>query len=69
MFTTSLTNLFSRLNEWNEMKEKLKDGNIDEIQYDNWRYNYPTRFVEIKPSQELSDMLVAEYNKNHKKKK
>lgn len=51
------------------MKEKLKDGKIDEIQYDNWRYNYPTRFVKIKPSQELSDMLVAEYNKNHKKKK
>lgn len=63
------TNLFTRLNEWNEMKEKLKDGKIDEIQYDNWRYNYPTRFVEIKPSQEISDMLVAEYNKNHKKKK
>ena len=56
------TKLFSRLNEWNEMKEKLKEGRIDEIQYDNWRYNYPTRFVEIKPSADIDALLQDAFN-------
>ena len=55
--------IFSRLNEWNEMKEKLKDGRIDETQYDSWRYNYPTRFVEIKPDNEIDKLLQDEFNK------
>ena len=35
------TGLYGCLNEWNETKEKLKNGEITEGQYDNWRYNYP----------------------------
>ena len=35
------TGLYGCLNEWNEIKEKLKSGEITEGQYDNWRYNYP----------------------------
>lgn len=35
------TGLYGCLNEWNEIKEKLKNGEITEGQYDNWRYNYP----------------------------
>lgn len=35
------TGLYSYLNEWNEIKEKLKNGEITEGQYDEWRYNYP----------------------------
>lgn len=35
------TGLYGCLNEWNEIKEKLKNGEITEGQYDKWRYNYP----------------------------
>ncbi len=35
------TGLYGCLNEWNEIKEKLKNGEITEGQYDEWRYNYP----------------------------
>ena len=35
------TGLYGCLNEWNEIKEKLKNGEITEGQYDDWRYNYP----------------------------
>lgn len=35
------TGLYGCLNEWNEIKEKLKSGEITEGQYDDWRYNYP----------------------------
>lgn len=35
------TCLYGCLNEWNEIKEKLKNGEITEGQYDKWRYNYP----------------------------
>ena len=59
----SFAKLFSHLNEWNEMKEKLKSGKISESQYDNWRYNYPTRFVEIKPDSEIDKLLQDEFNK------
>lgn len=35
------TGLYGCLNEWNEIKEKLKSSEITEGQYDKWRYNYP----------------------------
>ena len=40
------TGLFGCLNEWNEIKEKLKSGEITEGQYDDWRYNYPEDLAE-----------------------
>lgn len=40
------TGLYGCLNEWNEIKEKLKNGEITEDQYDEWRYNYPEDLAE-----------------------
>lgn len=28
-------------NEWNEIKDKVKSGEMTQGQYDDWRYNYP----------------------------
>ena len=52
------TNLYSTLNDWNEMKEKLKQGEITEAQYDYWRYNYPVNLIKVTPSQEVSDQIT-----------
>lgn len=35
------TGLYSCLNEWNEIKDKVKSGEMTQGQYDDWRYNYP----------------------------
>ena len=35
------TGLYGCLNEWNEIKDKVKSGEMTQGQYDDWRYNYP----------------------------
>lgn len=33
--------------EWHNMKEKLEKGEITRVEYDMWRYNYPTSQAKI----------------------
>lgn len=54
--------LLKMLYAWKEQADKLSSGEIDQEEYDNWRYHYPQfdttqRWAKV-PSQELSDALV-----------
>ena len=48
---------------WGAIAAKLKAGEITKEEYDRWRYYYPkydhTQLWAKVPSQELSDMIVA----------
>ncbi|MBQ3432156.1 MAG: helix-turn-helix transcriptional regulator [Clostridia bacterium] len=33
--------IHSFLKQWNKKKSELNDGTITQLEYDNWRYNYP----------------------------
>lgn len=57
---------------WYEMEAKRKAGEISQDEYDRWRYRYPQydtsgQWKKVVPSQELSDLLVAEMRKNRDK--
>ena len=57
--------LHSMLAAWGEVAAKLKAGEITKEEYDRWRYRYPEldtsgQWHKITPSQELSDMLLAD---------
>ena len=50
---------------WYEMEAKRKTGEITQEEYDRWRYRYPEldtsgQWHKITPSQELSDLLLAD---------
>jgi transcriptional regulator with XRE-family HTH domain len=52
---------------WQQQSDKFANGEISKEEYDEWRYKYPEldtyqRWAKV-PSQELSDMLVAELRK------
>ena len=53
------------LTAWGEVAAKLKAGEITKEEYDRWRYHYPEfdttgQWHKITPSQELSDLLLAD---------
>lgn len=50
---------------WGKVAAKLKAGEITQEEYDRWRYRYPEfdtsgQWHKITPSQELSDLLLAD---------
>lgn len=55
---------------WREPASKLETGEITKEEYDRWRYRYQefgtTQIWAKVPSQELSDMLVADLKKRTK---
>ena len=60
------------LRAWMEQADKLKNGEISKEEYDEWRYQYPAldtsgHYAKV-PSQELSDLLIKELDKDSKKK-
>ncbi|MDR2546360.1 MAG: helix-turn-helix domain-containing protein [Lachnospiraceae bacterium] len=65
---TTYLSMFDIFHAWSEMAEKLKSGEITKTEYDQWRYRYPEldatgQWVKI-PSEELSDAIVKELNKD-----
>ena len=57
--------LHRMLSAWGEVAAKLKAGEITKEEYDRWRYRYPEldtsgQWHKITPSQELSDLLLAD---------
>lgn len=55
---------------WQQQAAKLENGDISKDEYDEWRYRYPEldtyqHWAKI-PSQEVSDMLMAELKKLEK---
>ena len=57
--------LHRMLSAWGEVVAKLKAGEITKEEYDRWRYRYPEldtsgQWHKITPSQELSDLLLAD---------
>ena len=61
--------LFELFHAWQQMAAKLEAGEINQEEYDNWRYNYPeldTSEIRAKvPSQELSDELIKVLKKEN----
>ena len=60
-----ITELHRMLAAWGEVASKLKAGEITKEEYDRWRYHYPEfdttgQWHKITPSQELSDLLLAD---------
>ena len=60
------------LRAWMEQSDKLENGEISKEEYDEWRYQYPAldtsgHYAKV-PSQELSDLLIKELDKESKKK-
>lgn len=55
------TTLWTFLDDWYAMKDKLAHGRITREEYDAWRYNFSLKSSSVihasVPSQELSDML------------
>ena len=54
--------LWTFLEDWCSMKDKLAHGRITKEEYDDWRYNFSLKSssvlsVPVFPSQELSDMM------------
>ena len=52
--------LFELFNLWNKEADKLKNGEIIQEEYDQWRYNYPQGDSSYKrvPSKDFSDVMV-----------
>ena len=62
------TRLHEMLCSWRQAAAMLKAGEITQEDYDRWRYCYPEfdtmqHWAKV-PSQELSDMLAEEFNKD-----
>lgn len=70
---STFTSMFDMFRAWQQEAAKLDHGEITKEEYDQWRYNYPkfdtSQHWAHLPSQELSDMLVEEFEKESKKKK
>lgn len=65
---TTYLSMFEMFSAWQKETEKLRNGEITKIEYDQWRYRYPEldttgEWVKI-PSKELSDALVEELRKD-----
>ena len=57
--------LHEMLRAWRQVAALLKAGEITQDEYDRWRYRYPEfdtsgQWHKITPSQELSDLLLAD---------
>lgn len=70
---STFTSMFDMFRTWQQEAAKLERGEITKEEYDQWRYNYPKfdtsqHWVHL-PSQELSDILVQEFEKKNKQKK
>ncbi len=64
---TSIEKIFRA---WQQQAAKLENGEISKEEYDEWRYRYPEldtyqHWAKV-PSQEISDMLMAELKKLEK---
>lgn len=55
---TSYLNMFEMFNSWQKEFNKLKSGEINKDEYDDWRYNYPR--IEAERTRERLDDLRAE---------
>lgn len=55
---TSYLNMFDMFNSWQKEFNKLKSGEINKDEYDDWRYNYPR--IEAERTRERLDDLRAE---------
>ncbi len=69
--STAFSSMFDMFSAWEEEATKLRKGEITKEEYDQWRYNYPKfdtsdKWHKIIPSQELSDMLVNDFEKSKK---
>lgn len=60
--------MISKFRAWEEQAAKLAADEISKEEYDRWRYRYPkfdtTRRWAMIASQELSDYLVDQFNKD-----
>ena len=61
--------LHKMLCSWRQAAAMLKTGEITQEEYDRWRYYYPEydtsgQWHKITPSQELSDLLLADLKKH-----
>ena len=61
--------LHEMLYAWRQAAAMLDSGEISREEYDRWRYFYPEfdttgRWAKA-PSQEFSDMLIEEFQKQH----
>ena len=59
--------LHEMLCSWQQAAAMLEAGEITQEDYDRWRYHYPEfdtsgYWHKVTPSQELSDMLVEDFN-------
>ena len=64
--------LHRMLAAWGAVAAKLKAGEITQEEYDRWRYYYPKydtsgQWHKITPSQELSDLLLADLKEHTEK--
>ena len=62
---TNYITMLEMFTAWQEQSEKFKNGEITKEEYDRWRYRYPEldtsgQWHKITPSQELSDLLLAD---------
>ena len=62
--------LHRMLSAWGALAAKLKAGEITKEEYDRWRYSYPKydtsgQWHKITPSQELSDLLLADLKEHN----
>ena len=55
--------LFELFNLWNKEADKLKNDEITQDEYNQWRYNYPHGVSSYKrvPSKEFSDAMVKSF--------
>lgn len=65
--------MFDMFHTWQQEAAKLERNEITKEEFDQWRYNSPKfdtsqHWVHLL-SQELSDMLVEDYEKESKRKK
>ena len=62
------SSLWTYLEDWYSMKNKLGHGRITREEYDEWRYNFPhsgtSEQTAVPPSQQLSDALVEAMDKS-----
>lgn len=68
----SYLSMFDMFHAWQQQAAKLENRKISREEYDKWRYTYPAldtsgHYVKV-PSQELSDLLIKELDKESKKK-
>ncbi|MDD3363306.1 MAG: helix-turn-helix transcriptional regulator [Hespellia sp.] len=69
--TSEYANLFDMFHAWQVEAAKLESGEITLEEYDDWRYQYPSKdtsqIMAKVPSQDLSDYLVEAFLKKDKK--